>query len=66
MYKNHQEPLPISDDYHLPPDLLHNWWLLAEALRALVMSVVDTTRQLLWALILLGLVQYSFGHPAVG
>lgn len=31
------------------------------ALRALVMSVVDTTRQLLWALILLGLVQYSFG-----
>ena len=25
------------------------------------MSVVDTTRQLLWALILLGLVQYSFG-----
>lgn len=31
------------------------------ALRALVLSVVDTTRQLLWALILLGLVQYSFG-----
>lgn len=31
------------------------------ALRALVLSVVDTTRQLLWVLILLGLVQYSFG-----
>ncbi|CAJ1379963.1 unnamed protein product [Effrenium voratum] len=31
------------------------------ALRALVMSVVDTTRQLMWALLLLGLVQYSFG-----
>ncbi|CAK9108820.1 unnamed protein product [Durusdinium trenchii] len=31
------------------------------ALRALVLSVIDTTRQLLWALILLTLVQYSFG-----
>ncbi|OLQ01069.1 Voltage-dependent T-type calcium channel subunit alpha-1H [Symbiodinium microadriaticum] len=31
------------------------------ALRALVMSVVDTTRQLAWALLLLGLVIYSFG-----
>jgi len=31
------------------------------ALRHLVLSVVDTTRQLLWALILLFLVQYSFG-----
>ena len=31
------------------------------ALRALVLSVIDTTRQLLWALMLLGLVQYSFG-----
>lgn len=30
------------------------------ALRALVMSVVDTTRQLVWALILLALVIYSF------
>ncbi|CAE6973091.1 Catsper1, partial [Symbiodinium sp. CCMP2456] len=30
------------------------------ALRALVMSVVDTTRQLIWALILLALVIYSF------
>ena len=31
------------------------------ALRALVLSVVDTTRQLVWALILLLLVIYSFG-----
>ena len=31
------------------------------ALRALVQSVVDTTRQLAWALLLLGLVIYSFG-----
>ena len=52
-----------------------NWWdigglqfsefdVSCQALRALVMSVVDTTRQLLWALILLGLVQYSFGSLA--
>ena len=31
------------------------------ALRALVMSVIDTTRQLIWALVLLTLVIYSFG-----